>query len=162
MGVIAAATLGLKGFALLIMAFFVLTFIADNEGPAQYKDVSHEQEHTGWVGQRCTVLKGLRAHGVTADSWPQRGITDYVDITTLPGIGGPEITFTVPIHKGMDMLITRVEQCTTCRLFGFGRIRYAVTVIPKLRELAPYRVFVGTSELAPDQVHCVTNVSPAG
>ena len=104
-GVIAAAKLGVKSIAWLVVALLVLMFI--NDGPAEYRDVSHEPAHAVWVGQRCTILKGLMAHGVTLHPGPNE-ITDYVSIGTQ-GIGGREITFQVPVQKGTDLLITDVE-----------------------------------------------------
>ena len=139
-----------------MLAFWVLLFI--NDRPAEYRDVSDEPDHADWVGQRCTVLKGLAAHGVTLHPGPNE-ITDFVHIVRQNVGGGPEITFQVPIHRGMDMLITDVEQCTNCVMFSIGRIRYAVTIIPNLRELAPYRVFADSYTLAPDQVQCVQDAS---
>jgi len=130
-----------------------------NDGTAEYGDVSHEPGHSAWVGQRCTVLKGLMAHGVTLHPGPNE-VTDYVRIGTQ-GIGGREIMFQVPIHRGMEIVVRGVERCTNCRLFAFGRIRYAVTIIPNLRELAPYRVFANSYAMEPDQVHCAKDVAPA-
>src|SRR4051794_9142296 len=62
---------------------------------ARYSDVSAERDYAKWIGQRCVVLKGLRAHGFTLERH-RKGVTHEVDVTTLPGIGGSEITFTTP------------------------------------------------------------------
>ena len=102
------------------------------------------------------MLKGLRAQGVTLDPGPNE-ITDYVAIRPLPGIGGREITFELPLPKGTVMMVTSVQECWNC---PFGRTRYAVTV-SEIGELAPYPVFARIRALAPDQVHCVKDVSPA-
>jgi hypothetical protein len=154
---IAIATFGLKSIAVLFAAFWVLLIVGDIWG-SQWKDVSREPEHAARVGERCTVVKGLRAHGVTKAPGPnEHEITDYVTITPLPGIGGREITFEVPLPKGLVMWVTGVHECWNC---PFDRIRYAVT-IAEVRELAPYPVFARTEALAPDQVHCVKDVSPA-
>ena len=159
-GVIAAAKFGLKTIMWLNFAFWVLIMLMFlNDGIAEYRDVSHEPDHAVWVGQRCTVLKDLVALGVTHHPGPNK-ITDVVVISTQ-GTSGPEITFRRPIHKGVDMLITGVERCTNCRLFAYGRIQYVVTIIPNLRELAPYRVAAEPDVLDPDQVHCAKDVSPA-
>ena len=148
-GIIAAARFGLKSIAVLCGAFWVLLIVGD-VWRSQWKDVSREPEHAARVGERCTVVKGVRAHGVTMDLGPNE-ITDYVTITPLPGIGGPEITFEVLLPKGTVMLVTGVQECWNC---PFGRIRYAVTV-PEVHEMAPYPVFARTEALAADQAHCV-------
>ena len=107
MRVIAALKFGFISIVWFILAFMVLMMI--NDGPAEYGDVSHAPEYAGWVGQRCTVLKGLVAHGVTFHPGPNE-VTDVVHISPRR-IGGPEITFERPIHRGTDMLITGVERC---------------------------------------------------
>jgi hypothetical protein len=155
--VIAALKFGFISIVWFILAFMVLMMI--NDGPAEYGDVSHAPEYAGWVGQRCTVLKGLVAHGVTFHPGPNE-VTDVVHISPRR-IGGPEITFERPIHRGTDMLITGVERCTTCVMFAIGRIQYAVRIIPNLPELAPYPIHAIPDALKPDQVHCVKDGSAA-
>ena len=156
MGVIAAAKLGVKSIVWLVVALLVLMFI--NDGPAEYRDVSHKPAHAVWVGQRCRVLTDLVALGVTHHLGPNE-ITDFVKISK--GGSGPEITFSRPIHSGMELLITGVERCTNCSLLAFGRIRYAVTVTPDLRDLAPYRIVAPPNVVESDQVHCVKDVAPS-
>jgi hypothetical protein len=123
-------------------------FVLGTSCQRRYTDVSHEPSHAERVGQRCTVLKGLRAHGF---NWDHPDVTHEVDVTPLPGIGGREITFKVAIPKGTTILVTGVRKCWNCP-FG-GRIDYAVK-IQELPELAPHRVFARAEALAPDEVRC--------
>ena len=125
---------------------------------SQYKDVSQAYAH--WVGQRCTVLKGLVAVGVTLGDLGPNQITDVVHISTLAATG-PEITFRESIRKGTDMLITSVEAFTNCPFPPYPRLRYGVTLIPSMPELAPHRVFAKSDAVADDQVHCVKDGSPS-
>lgn len=117
---------------------------------ARYTDVSQKPGYAERVGQRCTVLRGLRAHGVTLDPSAKEEVTNYVAVTPLPGIGGREITFDVDVPKGTRILVTGVRSCSNC---PFGRIDYAVE-IPELMKLAPHPVFAYADALAPDQVLC--------
>src|SRR4029078_4134315 len=68
---------------------------------ARYADVSAAPKYADRVGQQCLVLKGLRAHGVALHLGNK--VTDEVDVTTLPGFSGPEITFTASVPKGTAM-----------------------------------------------------------
>jgi hypothetical protein len=95
------------------------------------------------------VLKGLRAHGFTL-ALGQDEPTHEVDVTRLPGIGGPEITFTVPVPKGTAMLVTSVRECWNC---PFDRIKYGVA-IPAIPKLATEKVFVRADALTPSEVEC--------
>ena len=115
---------------------------------ARYRDVSSDPKYAERVGQRCMVLKGLRAHGVTLDLGKK--LTHEVDVTALPGIGGPEITFTAPAPKGTTINIIGVRKCWNC---PFGRIDYEVN-IPEVRQLAGYHVFAKAETLTPDEVQC--------
>jgi len=123
-------------------------FVLGTSCQARYTDVSQKPGHAERVGQRCTVLKGLRAHGF---SWDQPDVTYEVRVTSLPGVDGREITFKVNIPKGTGIVVTGVRECWNC---PFGRIKYAVE-IPELTELAPHRVFADADALEPDQVLCV-------
>ena len=117
---------------------------------ARYTDVSHRRPYVDRIGQRCTVLKGLMAHGYTMDL-RRKDLTHAVDVTTLPGVGGPEITFEVPLPKGTTIVIDGARNCWSCL---FPRVQYAVTV-PGVARLAPHRVFAREETLGPDEVSCV-------
>ena len=143
-----------KSISLLLTALVVLPLVL-SQCRSRYKDVSHEPGYAERVGQRCTVVKGLRAHGFTVDL-RRKDVTHEVAVTTLPGIGGPEITFKVDIPKGTTIVVTGVRECWNC---PFDRIDYAIR-IPELAELATHRVFARSDALAPDQVQCVKQ-SPA-
>jgi len=88
--------------------------------------------------QSCVVLKGLRAHGFTADL-RHREVTYAVDVTTLPGIDGPELTFNTPVSKGTAFVVTSVRESWNC---PFDRISYGVE-IHDIPELAAHKVFAG-------------------
>jgi hypothetical protein len=138
-----------KWLGLIVLMALVLV-LSGCSGNAEYRDVSNDARYIASVGQRCTVLRGLRAHGYTLNL-NHRDVIDAVDVTTLPGVGGIEIIFTVAIPKGTKILVTGAQECTNC---PFGRVRYAVN-IPDLPRLAPYRVFVRPEVLAPDETDCV-------
>ena len=133
---------------LLCAMFFAVAIIGSCR--ARYRDVSHERRYAERVGQRCTVLKGLIAHGVTWDS-RNEDPTEWVTVTPPPGFGGREVTFEVDVPKGTEIWITSVQECLNC---PFGRTRYSVT-IPDLRKLNPYPIFTREESLAADQVQCV-------
>jgi hypothetical protein len=116
---------------------------------AEYRDVSSEPKYATRVGERCVVLKGLRAYGFTKDL-RRKDLTHGVDITTV-AIGGPEYTFEVPISKGIPMEVTGVRQCVNCPFEE--RIDYAV-VVPGVPELSNLKVFARAEALAPEEVQC--------
>lgn len=134
--------------AALLLCALPLLFVIGISCDARYTDASREPDHAERVGQRCMVLKGLKAHGVELD---QRDVTHSVDVTTPPGIGGREITFQVDVSRGTEILIAGVRRCWNC---PFGRIDYAIK-IPELRQLAPYPVFARAETLEPDEARCV-------
>jgi hypothetical protein len=115
---------------------------------AQYRDVSSGPKYATRVGERCVVLKGLRAYGFTMDL-QRKDLTHEVDITT-GAIAGPEITFAVPIPKGITMEVAGVRECVNC---PFDRISYAV-VVPGVPELSDLKVFARAEALAPEEVQC--------
>jgi hypothetical protein len=115
---------------------------------AQYRDVSFVPEYATRVGERCVVLKGLRAYGFTKDL-RRKDVTHAVDITTV-AIAGPEITFAVPIPKGITMEVTGVRECWNC---PFNRIDYAVVVLG-VAEVSELKVFARAEALAPEEVQC--------
>ena len=119
-------------------------------GIAEYRDVSNDPRYIASVGQQCTVRRGLRAHAYTLDL-NRRDVIEAVDVTTLPGIDGPEIRFKVAIPTGTKILVTGAQECVNC---PFGSVRYAVQ-IPEIPRLAQYRVFVRPDVLAPDETDCV-------
>jgi hypothetical protein len=130
-------------------AIGLLTLLGLGSCDARYTDVSREPAHAGWVGQRCVVSKGLRAHGFTLDVGT-KNVTHEVDVTMLPGISGPEITFTTPVPKGTTVIVTSVRECWNC---PFGRVSYGV-MIPEIPELAAHRVFARADALAPGEAQC--------
>jgi len=134
----------------LIALMALVLVLSQCSGNAEYRDVSNDPRYIASVGQRCTVLRGLRAHAYTLNL-DQKDVIEAVDVTTLPGIGGSEIIFTVAIPKGTQILVTGAQECTNC---PFGRVRYAVQ-IPDLPRLAPYKVFVRPEVLAPDETDCI-------
>jgi hypothetical protein len=115
---------------------------------ARHKDVSHDPQYASRVGQACTVLKGLRAHGLTRDL--RTKATLEVAVTTLPGIDGPEITFKTPIPKGTVFRVTSVRECWNC---PFDRISYGVSV-PTIPELAAHNTFARPEALEPTEAEC--------
>jgi hypothetical protein len=138
----------LGGFAL---AAGLLTSVWLTSCATRYTDVSGEPGHAEWVGQRCVVLKGLRAYGFTLDL-RRKDITHEVDVTTLP-IGGPETTFKVLIPKGATLVVTSVRKCWNC---PFDRISYGVE-IPDIPELAAHKVFARSEVLGSREVQCTKN-----
>ena len=86
---------------------------------ARHRDVSTRARYAARVGQKCVVLRGLRAHGWSLNY--NDDVTHRVDVTTLPGIAGPEITFKTPIPRGTTFVITSVRECWNC---PFDRISY--------------------------------------
>jgi hypothetical protein len=145
-----AALIVALGVLTLVVALGVLTFLGT--GSARYTDVSGDPAHAGWVGQRCVVLKGLRAHGFTLDL-RKRDVTYEVVVTTLPGIGGPEITFKTPVPKGTTFTVTSVRKCWNCPL---DRISYGVE-IHGIQELKAHKVFAMADVLGPDEAQCGRN-----
>ena len=135
-------------YVLEFLGILAAIILYDGYG-VRYHDVSHRSPYADQIGQRCTVLKGLVAHGYTLDL-RRMDLTHEVDVTTLPGIGGPEITFRVPLPKGTTIVINGARNCWSCL---FPRVQYAVT-IPDVAKLSPYRVFAREEVLAPDEVHC--------
>jgi hypothetical protein len=126
---------------LLLMALTAVGYV----WPVRVRDVPDAPR----IGERCVVLKGLRAHGVFNEGGT-KGHTDFVDITTLPGIGGYEITFTEPIPKGSEFVIKRAEKCWTC---PFSSVQYLVSV-PTLPDLDRYPTYIRDAALAPGEVKC--------
>ncbi len=120
---------------------------------SRYTDVSREPEYAARVGQRCTVLKGLRGHGYTLDL-RRKDLTHEVDVTPVPGIDGPEITFKVDIPQGTTIVVSGVRKCSNCL---FEKIDYAVS-IPSLPELASHRVFARANALAPAEAKCTSQI----
>jgi hypothetical protein len=118
---------------------------------ARYADVSADPKYADRVGQQCLVLKGLQAHGVALHLGNK--VTDEVDVTTLPGISGPEITFTAPLPKGTTLNVIGARKCWNC---PFNRIDYEVR-IPDIQQLASYSVFARAETLNPDEVQCSKN-----
>ena len=100
------------------------------------------------IGERCAVLKGLRAHGVY-NLGGSRAHTDVVHITPLR-ITGPEITFTTSIPRGSELHITRADKCWTC---PFSSVRYIASV-PTIPELDRYPIYIDDEALVPDEVKC--------
>jgi hypothetical protein len=47
----------------------------------------------------------LGAHGFTLDL-RKRDVTAEVEVTTLPGFSGPEVTFTTSVPKGTTVIVT--------------------------------------------------------
>ena len=139
----------LKRLAILIVSASLLAFVGLSSCSARYTDISGEPAYAGWVGQRCVVVKGLRAHGFTLDL-RRRDVTHEVDVTTLPGIGGPEITFTTPVPKGTTFVVRSVRKCWNC---PFDRISYGIE-IPDIPELVPHKVFARSEALALDEAQC--------
>ena len=125
----------------LLMALTALGYV----WPTRVRDVPDAPR----IGERCVVLKGLRAHGVY-NVGGTKAHTDFVDITTLPGIGGYEITFTKPIPRGSVLLIKRAEKCWTC---PFSSVHYVVSV-PALPELDRYPTYIRDAALTRDEVEC--------
>jgi hypothetical protein len=117
---------------------------------ARFRDVSHRHPYVDRIGQRCTVLKGLSAHSYTLDL-RRKDLTHEVVVTTLPGVGGPEITFRVPLPKGTIIVIKGARNCWSCL---FPVVHYAVTV-SAVSKLAPYSVSAREEALGPDEVSCV-------
>ena len=142
------AVLAGKVFLIAFVGLFI-SFMVLSSCTAYYRDVSSERKHAKRVGQRCVVLKGLRAHGFTLDL-RKRDVTHEVAVTTMPGIGGPEITFTAPVPKGTTLVVTSVRECWNC---PFDRISYGIAIrdIPRL---APYMIYARAEALAPDEVEC--------
>jgi hypothetical protein len=101
LGVGAWATL-----VIVIVAPFALLTL-DAVWPVRFRDVP-DAPH---IGERCVVLKGLRAHGVYKVGGT-RDKTDWVTITTLPGFSGNEVTFKEDIPKGTTFVVTE------CRSVG--------------------------------------------
>jgi hypothetical protein len=114
--------------------------------------VSSEPKYAERVGQKCVVLKGLRAHGFTLDLADK--VTHEVDVTALPGIGGPEITFTEPLPKGTALNVIGVRKCWNC--LAFDNIDYEVN-IPEVPRLAGYHVFARAEALSLDEAQCTSH-----
>lgn len=94
---------------------------------AAYRDVSAELPHRDRIGQTCTVVAPLRAHGVTKKLEGERK-TDYITIWN-PGFTGPEVTFTADIEAGARIKILGARKCTSCPLDE--RVDYQVQVSPE-------------------------------
>lgn len=138
------------GFLTFVGLFLV--FIALSSCDARYRDVTGKPAHAALVGQRCIVLKGLLANGFTLDL-RKKDITHEVDVTTLPGIEGPEITFKTHIPKGAAFVVTSVRECWNC---PFDRISYGIEV-RGFPELAAYKVFARSEVLAPQETQCTSS-----
>jgi hypothetical protein len=129
----------------------LLLLIAGNSCGRRYTDVSAEPAYATLIGQRCVVTNGLRAHGWTADL-SRKDLTQEVDVTSLPGIDGPEVTFKMPIPKGTGFVVKSVRKCWNC---PFDRISYRIEV-PDIPRLSGYPVFARAEVLAPDQAECLS------
>ena len=134
----------------LTLVGLILGFMGLSSCDARYTDVSDKPMHAERVGQQCVVLKGLRAHGFTLDL-SKKDKTHAVTVTTLPGIGGPEITFKTPIPKGTTFVVTSVRECWNC---PFDRIDYGVE-IRDFPELSAYKVFAYSEVLGPQEAQCM-------
>ena len=136
-------------YALEFLGILAAIILYDGYG-VRYHDVSHRSPYASQIGQRCTVLKGLVAHGYTLDL-RRKDLTHEVNITTLPGVGGSEITFEVSLPKGTTIVLNGARSCWSCLL---PRVQYAVTV-PDVAKLSAYKVFAREEAVAPDEVRCV-------
>jgi hypothetical protein len=134
--------IGLFGVALAVL-------IALDAWGRRYRDVSTRNRYSARVAQRCIVLHGLRAHGWSSSY--NDDVTHEVDVTTLPGIGGPEITFETPIPTGTTFVITSVRECWNC---VFDRIDYRIDV-PDIPELKGHPVFARAEAVEPPQASCM-------
>lgn len=110
------------------------------------RDVSDVAEYAERVGQRCTVLKGLVAHGVTNIDG-----NHVLVITTPPGIGGRHVTFQEAVPKGSELVVTRVTECWNC---PFDRITYRLKVESSVPRIAREEGKAGPDVLSPDEVLC--------
>jgi hypothetical protein len=146
------ALIFLRRLVVRTVLFGLVAVVGLGSCDARYSDVSREQDYAKWIGQRCVVLKGLRAHGFTLERH-RNGVTHEVDVTTLPGIGGSEITFTTPMPKGTTIEVKSVRRCWNC---PFGRTSYGIDV-PDIPELRLYKVFARPEALAPEEARCVAN-----
>ena len=135
----------LVGLALVLAGFSLFTLESCG---ARHRDVSTSARYASRVGQQCVVLKGLRAHGLSLNS--DNGITEEVDVTTLPGLAGPEITFKKPVPRGTTFVITSVRECWNC---AFDRISYGLE-IPAVPELKPHKVFGRADVVEPPEASC--------
>jgi hypothetical protein len=138
----------LRRLLAVVVPVGVLTFVGLSSCDARYTDVSKEQDYAQWVGQKCVVLKGLRANGFTVDL-RRKEVTHEVDVTAFP-IAGPEITFTTPVPKGTTIVVKSVRKCWNC---PFGRISYGIEM-PEMPELLRYKVFARGDALAPAEARC--------
>ena len=134
---------------LLAFVELILVIIWLSSCDARYTDVSGKPPYSERVGRQCVVLKGLRAHGFTLDL-RRKDITHEVDVTTLPGIGGPEITFKIPLPKGTTFVVTSVRECLNC---PDDRIEYGIE-IRDFPELSAYKVFARSEVLGPQETQC--------
>ena len=143
-----ATTLRLLLLAIGLAGASLLALVALDSWGACHRDVSTSPRYAGRVGQRCIVLKGLQAHGWSLNY--NDDVTHEVDVTRLPGIAGPEITFETPIPRGTAFVISSVRECWNC---PFDRISYGVD-IPDLPELKAYQVFARAEAVEPTEVRC--------
>ena len=131
------------------LGILLVIILYDSYG-VRFRDVSHRSPYAERIGERCTVLKGLMAHGYTLDL-RRKDLTHEVVVTTLPGVGGSEITFDIPLPKGTTIVFNGARNCWSCL---FPRVEYAVT-IPDVAKLSPYSIFAREEALGPDEVSCV-------
>lgn len=144
--------MNLKRLTVSVVGVGLLAVLGLGSCNARYTDVSDEPGHGEWVGQRCVVRNGLRAHGFTLDL-RKRDVTSGVEVTTLPGFSGPEVTFTTSVPKGTTLIVMSVRKCWNC---PFDRISYGV-VIPDIPELTAHKVFARAEALAPQETQCTKN-----
>lgn len=131
--------------AVIVVGFLTLLMLGTSCRRLE-RDVSHQGAYSALVGQRCVVLKGLIAHGVTAIDGNQ-----VIVVTTPPGIGGRHVTFEEAVPKGSQFVVTRVTECWNC---PFDRITYRLKVENSNPRVAKEEAQANDDILSPEEVSC--------
>jgi len=117
---------------------------------AAYRDVSSELLHKGRVGQTCTVLASLRAHGVAKKLEGEKP-TEYVSIWN-PGFSGPEVTFTAAIEPGAKIKVLSARKCTNCPFDE--QVEYQVQVSPEPTSFTGKAAYLRAQSHSPQYLRC--------
>jgi hypothetical protein len=117
---------------------------------ARYRDVSSEPAYRIVVGQTCTLVVDLRAHGVTKKIEREKK-TDFVTIWN-PGFSGPERTFLEILKPGTQLKILAARQCTNCPFED--RLEYEVKVIPEPIQFEGKPAYLRAESMSAQHMQC--------
>lgn len=110
---------------------------------ATFEDASNDPRFSRLIGSDYQSTEELMIYGITVERGYAPILAHYT-VTTLPGIGGPEVLSTHRLAVGTTCRIVKVIRCTNCFLDSGGRVE-AVVEITSRQEFtrAPVKVKIG-------------------